>query len=82
MTASNLDTRGVALVGMTLAQAILAKLRAQKILSDEEADDVLDIALASLENSASSGPVVNQARALLERIINASADARKGRPGE
>ena len=81
MAASNFDTRGMALVGMTLAQAILAKLRAQRILSDEEADDVLDIALASLENVASSDPVVNQARTLLEQIINASADVRKGRPG-
>jgi hypothetical protein len=74
MTASNFDTRGMAFVGMTLAQAILAGLRAKGILSDEEADEVLDTALSSLESSPSADPVVKQARALLEEIMNASKD--------
>ena len=67
-----LDISGPAIVGMALAQSILATLRARGVLSDAEANQVFDTALSGLETQLPDVPSVQQARALIESMMRAA----------
>lgn len=80
---AELDTRGVAIVGMGLAQAILARLRAEKILTDAVADEIFETVLSGLENHLpASDPAAQQARHLVEMMARAASDASRLKRGQ
>jgi hypothetical protein len=73
-----LDTSGPAIVGMALAQALLARLRAKNVLTDDEADEVLDTALSGVENYLPpDDPGVQKARQIIDMIAHHASAARR-----
>jgi hypothetical protein len=62
--------RAIGIVGMAIAQGTLATLRAKQIITNEEADSLLDGILVGIENILpSSEPDVQEARVLLETMF-------------
>jgi hypothetical protein len=73
-----LDISGPALVGMALAQSILGALRRKGILSEPEADEILEKALSALETQLPPGdPAVRNARRLAELIARVVSEERQ-----
>ena len=65
--------KGSALVGMALAQLLLTVLRAKGVLSDAEADGILEETLSGLETKLpNDDPAVRQARMIVELIARAA----------
>jgi hypothetical protein len=79
MTDGNkLDTSGPAIVGMALALALLEHLRAKGVLTEIEANEVLETALSGLENTLpANDPGVQQARLLVEAMGRAASERRR-----
>jgi hypothetical protein len=77
MTNPELDIRGAAIVGMALSQALLATLRAKKILTDDEADEIFENVLSGLEiHLPQDDPSAQQARHLVDLIARIASEVR------
>jgi hypothetical protein len=75
---ARIDSSGFAIAGVALAQSLLETLRANGVLSDLEADEVVETALAAVESKLpADDPGVKLARAFLEAIGDAGAQARR-----
>jgi hypothetical protein len=75
---ANSDPNGFAVAGAALAQSLLESLRAKGVLTDVEADEVIETALAAIENVfPADDPRGQQARALLEAIGDGPAAGRR-----
>jgi hypothetical protein len=63
---------------VALAQALLEHLRAKGVLTDPEADEVIETALSAIENSLpATDPGVQIARKLVEAVGAAAAKMRQ-----
>jgi len=70
------DVDAMAIVAYSFVQPFLSMLRAKKILSEPEVNEILNLVLTGLETRLpANDPAVRQARKLVEEI------ARAGGPG-
>jgi hypothetical protein len=73
------NARGAAYVGLAISQALLSTLRAKKILTDEEANSLLDGVLEGLENTLDTNDRgVHAARQIVELILSAPPPPQRG----
>ena len=76
------DTRAIAIVGESLAVAVLARLEARGLLTPADVDQVVEGTLESLEQDFPDGLDVRAARQMLETIGRSLANVRRARTAQ